>query len=363
MNSVVIFSLLAVLAYFVPVIYFRLVFLGCGVKHNNHQPGQCRVIPGISCGSEKISTTKGGLAFVTSGYKYFTSCDPRNLTGRIYTYDFNNFKAGVTELYILSETIDPRRFSPHGLDIYEDESSELVKLFVVAHINYIESVEVFTFNYSEPNVLRHIDSITDPNFTFINDVAVLGEDSFYVTNSMSSSHNVSFVFAALEFLLEMHTGSVVHYSKKDGGKVVARNIHSANGITFSEGKQFVFVSAHGNATLHVFERDPINNNLRVISTHDTPYSIDNMFYDSNTSLLYGAGSKHLYKLMFGLSTSSFVIRIKQRDHSWQDIEISEIFHDDGHLISSGSTVYQYKHKLLVGSVYDKLAICNVEKLI
>ena len=54
----------AVLAFMSNFMYFWLVDNGYGVHFYNVQPGPCRVVPGIECGSEKVNVTHDGLAFM-----------------------------------------------------------------------------------------------------------------------------------------------------------------------------------------------------------------------------------------------------------------------------------------------------------
>lgn len=62
-----------IFAYVAQVIYLFLVNHGVGVHYNDVKPGPCRIIPGISCGSEQISVTNDGLAFITSGQKHIAT--------------------------------------------------------------------------------------------------------------------------------------------------------------------------------------------------------------------------------------------------------------------------------------------------
>ena len=105
------------LSYIGKSLYLFLVSLGVGVHHNNVRPGKCRIVPGISCGSEQISVTADGLAFITSGYRDMTRCNRDFLRGGIYVFDFNNPDMNVTKLHIVGESFDTGSFVPHGMDL------------------------------------------------------------------------------------------------------------------------------------------------------------------------------------------------------------------------------------------------------
>ena len=120
-------------------LYFWLVAYGVGVHFNEHFPGQCKTIPGISCGSEKVIIAKRspnqGLAFITNGFKMMTNCNPKFTQGNIYTFDFNHPDKGANKLTIHpSESLDLAAFDPHGMDLLEDGSGDIKVFFLQIHL-------------------------------------------------------------------------------------------------------------------------------------------------------------------------------------------------------------------------------------
>ena len=349
-----------ILAYVVRHLYFTFVKMGVGVKYLNHRPGPCRAVPGISCGSEQIASTKDGLAFITSGYKDLTICDEATLTGRIYKFDYNNPGENVTELKIVSDTLNLKDFAPHGMDILEKEEG-MIKLYVVSHILDEESVEVFLYDRSEPSILRHHDTLKDATFANLNDLTLVAEDEFYATN-MLAYRQISKLFYTIEPLFEMRTGNVVHYKKGSGGKVVVDKLQMANGITSNPDKSLIFVMEVLAKIMTVYARNTVDNSLSKVASHDTVFGLDNIFYDPQSHIILGAGTKHGYKLIFKKEerASSFVAKIASKDDKFKDIELTEVFHDDGQMVFGASSAHLYQKKMLVGTVYGNLAFCEVK---
>ena len=354
--------LTVLLAYVSRHLYLTFVDMGVSVRYLNHRPGPCRAVPGISCGSEQIASTKDGLAFITSGYKDLTICDRETLTGRIYKFDYNNPDENVTELRIISDTINVNDFSPHGMDILENDKG-VIKLYVVSHILDEESVEVFLYDPSEPTILRHHDTIKDATFANLNDLTLVAEDEFYATN-MLAYRQISKLFYTIEPLFQMRTGNVVHYKKGSGGKIVVDKLQMANGITSNADKSLIFVMEILQKTLNVYARNMEDNSLSKIAAHDTVFGIDNIFYDQQSNDILGAGSKHGFTLLVDVKAkaSSFVAKITPTDDSFKKVEVTEVFHDDGNMVFAASSAHSYQKKLLVGTVYAGLAFCELKEL-
>ena len=64
----------------------------------------------------------------------------------------------VTELKILSETLNLNLFYPHGMDIIEEKGS--VKVFIVNN-SPKESTEMFQFDKNHRQILKHFETITN----------------------------------------------------------------------------------------------------------------------------------------------------------------------------------------------------------
>ena len=139
-----------------------------------------------------------------------TNCNKKYLQGHIYLFDFNQPEKNVNKLIIQSDTLDLEAFGPHRMDIYEDLEKCNVKVYVVNHAEKIDSVEVFQYHRSNPQKLIHLDKIVDDKFICLNDITVMDENRFYITNSMKYCHS-RFAVAMTEYVLKLKTASIVYY--------------------------------------------------------------------------------------------------------------------------------------------------------
>ncbi|XP_002165955.2 serum paraoxonase/arylesterase 1 [Hydra vulgaris] len=352
-------------AILIPKIYLWLTSNAVGVQFYNVYPGMCKSIPGIVCGSEKITVTSDGLAFFTSGMKGASNCDHRYLHGRIYLFDFKDPEKGATELFLKSNSIIPSNFSPHGMDLFEDLKNNLIKLLVINHANHRESVEVFVFRRSEPSHLDHVKTLTDKKFVCLNDIAVINENIFYVTNYLKYCQYNEFASLLFEVGLKMPTSNIVYYN--EGSTLVAADGYSSlNGIAINKDFSVVFVSSAANKTLSVFKREADSGKLLLHNAIDVSYSPDNVYIDHQTGILYVAVFKkplHFFLAIRNLTLNTGTgIKIVPDSNQWKKADVTEVFHDNGQLIQSASMIVFYKNQYLIGSVYNTLVYCRTDNI-
>ena len=344
-----------IFAYAARVIYLFLVNHGVGIHFNNVKPGPCRIVPGISCGSEQISVTKDGLAFITSGYKGMTNCNSKDLKGRIYLFDFNKPNENVTELKILSDTLNQDLFYPHGMDIIEENES--VKVFIVNH-SPKESIEIFQFDKKNRQILKHFQTITNEKFVCLNDIALVDENNFYVTNFVMFCEYPLLLWA--EILLHLPTSNIVHF---ESGKtrVVASGEAVLNGITLARDKKKLFTVSTNTRALLEYARNTDNGSLHFINRHFTGFYPDNIFLDQETDVLYTSTQKSIFNMFLlagNLTNHCSVSGAKITQDLTGHTEVEEILDvNGGGFVNSLSVVVHYKNQYLFGTVFDRLGYC------
>lgn len=350
-----------IFAYAARLIYLFLVNQGIGRHFNNVKPGPCRIVPGISCGSEQISVTEDGLAFITSGLRPPTPCSEDNVKGRMFLFDFNKPNENVTELKIQSETFDLDLFNPHGMDIIEDKNT--VKLFVVNHATR-ESIEIFQYDKKQRNILKHIQTITDEKFDSLNDIAVVDENNFYVTSFLKYFHYPLVMMT--QFFFQMPTSYIIHY---ESGKttILASGESPLNGITFNKDKKKLFVASFSTGKLLEFSRNNENGSLSLINRHFVGFFPDNIFVDKTTGVLYVGAQKSIinqFLVAQNYTDHCSASAVKITPDSSGQLEVEELLHmNGGQFIDSLSAVVHYKGQYLFGSVFDKLGYCVDRSLI
>ena len=343
-----------IFVYGVQVVYVFLVNQGIGIYFNNVKPGPCRIVPGISCGSEQISVTNDGLAFITSGVKTMTNCNRKYLKGRMYLFDFNKPNENVTELKIQSENLDLDFFQPLGMDILEKNDD--VKVFVVNHA--AASIEIFLFDKMKRQILKHLQTITNEKFVCLNDITLLDENNFYVTNFAQFCKYPPIMMA--EFFLQLPTSNIIHFESGETKNVVSGE-SLLNGITLGIDKKKLFTVSSNTGQLLEFLRNIDNGSLHLINRHFIGFHPDNIFMDHGTGLLYVGTQKSTF--------NHFLLSENKTDHcsatgvmitqnSSGHMEVEEILHmNGGEFINSLSVVVHYKGQYLFGTPFDRLGYC------
>lgn len=333
-------------------------FMGPHRTIHTHWPGPCRNLAPIRSGAEGIALSSlQGLAFISSGYKTADVTDERikNSLARVFLFDFNKPDGDAKELELIG---DVRLASPHGISLWEDK--EGIQIFLVDHRLTEDTIEIFRFE--PPLSLRHTRTIYNPLFANLNDVIATGDSSFYVTNAASVRDGP---LLTISFLLQLSTGSVVYY---DGvtARQVAGNGKILNGITSSSDGRLIFVSYMVDEAIVVFRREGDGSLMRV-QTISLSAILDNLFYDPATGdLLASCGIPIGFFTMitdYGHKAPSHLLRIRPlsggRDNPFETYNIVELFADDGYLLSVSSSAALFQDKLLLGSVLEKAALCEI----
>ncbi|XP_046377590.1 serum paraoxonase/arylesterase 2-like isoform X1 [Haliotis rufescens] len=362
--KIIIISLLVLLFQHCVKIYFLMGFN----KHIfNHYPGPCHQVEGMGFGSEDMHMLPNGMTFITSGFRQ--SENPRhfekfyaqnNIKGRIYLFNMKNPRKVVQEMTLTStEDFDKDKLQPHGISAWEDKTSGTVYLFVVNHErDGQEKIEKFQVLFDKL-ALQHVKSYYgDPTLKQVNDIVATSEDSFFYTNYLTTS---SYIGRILETLALMPWADVGYF---DGTayRIVADGIMMANGIHMSRDGRFVYVVASLGHELRIYERRNDNSlHLREIyPLHSAP---DNIIVDPVTGDLYIGLHPIGYQCMAHLDDPSVrapsqVLQIKLKDGSVSSV--TELFVDDGNLISASTVATVYNKKMLIGSFLDKLVYCDVD---
>ncbi|XP_069815478.1 serum paraoxonase/arylesterase 2-like [Dendropsophus ebraccatus] len=314
-------------------------------------PG-CQLLKGIEAGSEDIDVLPNGLAFISTGLKVagmksFAPDEP----AKILLLDLEDGGLIPSPLSF-SEGFDASSFNPHGLSTYIDETDGTVYLFVVNHPEGQTIVEIFRFVKGE-KLLVHLKSVTHKLLTSVNDIVAVGPDSFYATIDLFFSSNF---LNHMSILLGLRWTGVVYYSPGDVRQVV-KGFHSANGITISTDKQYIYAADLTAHTINVFNKNE-DWSLTPIKSVDVNTLVDNLSLDPVTGDIWLGGFPNLYKaLLYNPEDppGSEVIRI-QNIHSDNPV-ITRVYANNGSVIQGSSCASVYKGQLLVGTIFHKALHC------
>jgi len=346
-------------------IYLWLSNMGIGVRFNNHHPGQCKIVPGLQCGAEKISVSRSGLAFITNGHRAFTNCNTSFVKGSIYLFDFNNPENGVLKLDIKKTPSKEflETFDPHGMDIYEN-GGNLAKVYVINHANNNESVEVFQYDFNAPGQLVYVSTIQNENFVCLNDITLINEHEFYVTNFAKYCHSDYKIFPIFEIFFGMNTGNILYY--KQGHTAIAAQGSVMNGIAKSPDEKFIYCVSQGLSIVIVYKRGN-GGSLKLVKQIALGYSPDNVYVDQQSGNMFIGLHKDTWGyIKLGTNktefTSAAALKIEvPTNYEWRNTKVTEILHDNGKdFVSVVSSAVHYNGQYLFGTVFHKLGYCVVK---
>ncbi|KAL4235930.1 Serum paraoxonase/arylesterase 2 [Mactra antiquata] len=313
-------------------------------------PGPCKYVSEDG-GSEDLTHVGNGLVIMTSGLYQGKG------VGKIKSLNLNTSE--VTTMKIAGAP-DREGFmdDPHGLSAWTDDNGETF-VYVLTHPQSRDTIEVFKLR--DNNTLKYKRTITDPMFTDMNDLVVVGKDKFFIT--MFRYYRGGYM-QKFEMLARRPWGGVLYY---DGSKArqAASGLFLPNGINVSKDKKTVFVSELGAKTLIAYQRSP-GNLLTKLWEKYSDTLVDNIEVDPDTGDLFIGCHPVLYRVfsfifnVFDYPLPSQVLRYKMEDNFISEIE--EIYADDGSELY-GSTVGTYAMgKLVIGTVMRQTLVCDVNYL-
>ncbi|XP_047551388.1 serum paraoxonase/lactonase 3 [Lutra lutra] len=315
------------------------------------EPRSCHLIEGLENGSEDIDMLPSGLAFISSGLKYpgmpsFAPDEP----GQIFLMDLNEQNPRVQALNI-SGDFDKASFNPHGISTFIDED-QTVYLYVVNHPHMKSTVEKFKFE-EQQHSLVHLKTIKHELLKSLNDIVVLGPEQFYATRD---HYFTNFFLVLLEIILDLRWSHVVFYSPREV-KVVAKGFSSANGITVSLDKKFIYTADVTAQNIHVLKKHE-NWDLTPVKVIHLGTLVDNLTVDPDTGDIWAGCHPNGMKLLAYNPEDppgSEVLRIQ--NVLSEKPKISTEYANNGSVLQA-STVASVNHrKLLIGTVFHKALYC------
>ncbi|KAJ1915495.1 hypothetical protein IWQ60_008420 [Tieghemiomyces parasiticus] len=164
-------------------------------------------------------------------------------------------------------------FKALGLDVRtSDSDSRTVVIMAVNLASTGSAVEIFHYHLPQPvtnatastqgsdppplpTKLIHVETVRHDLIRTPNDVVILSDRTFFVTND---HHYYGGLKAAFELLTARPWSSVVHRREDGSVQVAVNDIAAANGIVLNHDRSLAFVAATADAQLHVFQIDPVS---------------------------------------------------------------------------------------------------------
>ena len=311
----------------------------------SHYEGECSLVD-IN-GAEDITVLNNGLALISIDDRRKTLAHDQH-QGGIYSYNLNENSPQLVSITSLIEF----EFHPHGISAFENSQGQ-IKVIAVNHRKNEHTLELFDY-YKDS--LLYIKTIRDPLLNSPNDLVLVDEDQFYITNDHGNSSNFGKI---LEDYFQLSKSNILYY---DGSKfsVSASNLSYANGINISKDGANVYVAETVGKRISIFNRNIQTHELKFNQSINLDSGVDNIELDSGGNLWIGSHPKMLKFVKHAMNSKnvspSQVIKISQMDNGEYFHE--EIYLNQGSEISGSSAAAFYKNILLIGSVFEGFLDCR-----
>lgn len=317
-----------------------------------HTPGPC--IQVLKEGGSEDLTHAGNGIILMSQADLLGGTGP----GKITALDVN----GSPYTYAMNMTNVPSRSgfmsNPHGVSTWKDPKTGQVTLFVVTHPGEEDRIEMFEF--IKPGTLKHIRTVTDRKFRYMNNIIAVDKDKFYITQFMYFHDFAKFYLEVIVYPFSWKWGKVMFF---DGTKAkeVASNLFGANGINISPDKRTVYVAEWGGKRLYGYQRNS-NNDLAKLWDVDVGTGLDNIEVDPATGDVWLGCHPITHAIIdffniFNWPHPSQVLKLKMKHNMVS--EIVEVYADPDGSEARGSTVATYVNgKVIIGTVEDQTVVCD-----
>jgi len=168
-------------------------------------------------------------------------------------------------------------------------------------------------------------------------------------------------FAELTFKLPL--GSVVFFDGKEA-KEVLTGLKGPNGIALSLDKKQLYLALNMAEEFRIYDIQS-DNSLKLRQTFHLFTGVDNLNVDDEGAIWIGA-HPILYQLFQYIQDTeknlapSQILKIKFDKNKSENPQITEVFADTGTMLKGSSAAVRYKDRLLIGSVFDKLLLCELK---
>jgi len=317
-------------------------------KIEPHFNGECQEITGLE-GPEDIIILSDSIAIISSDPRRKTLSESTSLysyeskeehshQGNIFLYNINNKKLTNMTTSLNFE------FHPHGISSYLDINGRTY-VSAINHTTKGHSIEFFVI---ENNKLVFIKKIMDPALISPNDLVMVDENRFYVTNDHGSK---TLTGKLMEDYLQLSRSNVLFYNGSSFIEVLG-NMQYANGINISKDKNLIYVSETVGQEVSVYRRDLVTSKLTFENSIDINSGLDNIEIDNNGNLWIGSHPKLFDFVKHAKDANhlspSQVVMISSDDYSFIEIYLS-----NGDDLSGSSVATKINNNLLIGAVFEE----------
>ncbi len=307
-----------------------------------HFNGTCQLVTGARGTEDLTIDPRSGIVYV-SAYDRVAAASDDKVSGAIYAYD----PAATTPSLVAITPSDNPRFRPHGISLWIGEDGK-ASLFVVNHPAPGTDADPHTveiLDFAADGMLVPRATLRDRSLLITpNDIAAVGPDRFYVTNTHANPVGGA---QLRESLLRLAQARILYY---DGAKFspVLEPQRFPNGINVSRDGRKLYVAQTTPENLLIYDRDPATESLTLSRTIALGSAPDNVEIGENGELWIGAHPK-LIELLRGAGdpthrAPSQALRVNASG------EVAEIYLNDGQQISAVSSAAARGNRLFLGQI-------------
>lgn len=297
----------------------------------------------IAPGTEDVTFDAGtGLVFVSTDDRRAEGTSPGN---GIWAFDPDDPETTLRRV----SADAPANFRPHGISVYRDEDH--ARLFVISHPD--DEHHVLIFDIAEDGALTHVRTVSDPAIYWPNDLAAVGPEQFYVSNSSYFGDNPLGVFEAL---LGLPLTNLVFFDGQSASEAAGGLVYG-NGVQVSADGTRIYAANFIGQKLNVYDRDPSTNALTKVETWRAPFGLDNVELDENGDV-WIAGNTETFSFLDhqadpNARAPSKAVRFDAETGDW-----TSVFYSSGEDIDSASVITPVGDQMILGAVFDShVLIC------
>lgn len=239
-------------------------------------------------------------------------------------------------------------FHPHGIALRNGNNGP-EELYVINHITpHHHSIEVFTI--LAPGELKLKRRISFPEMISPNDLVVVAEDQFFMSNDHGNPRHSLMEMA--EDYLGLPLSNVVYFDGQQA-HVAVSGLRMANGVQLSTDQQSLYIAETTGRRITKFSRGESIKDWHKHSSVDVDSGVDNLEWDAQGRLLTGSHPK-LFDFLAHMNdgdahSPSEAIRINV---SSEPMTYETIYMESGDRMSGSSVAAVIDNTLLMGPVFE-----------
>lgn len=245
---------------------------------------------------------------------------------------------------------------PHGIDIVTIDSIPF--LYAISHegSGMNKAHKIYKFKIQQDTlILEEGYPIQNEILTGPNDIDVLEDGSFYVSNPMPSNDEME----STKSILGIKNGTVLHYDGRGNWQTVLKDMCYPNGVWVNQEKSYLTVA---NGGCKAVERFPIENGkviaTKKASTKDLGVDIpigDNLMMD-NQGVLWTTAHPCPLKFLSHAKDSKALSPAQIFAIDPNTMKAGLVFQTNGELISAASTALRIENRLYISQVFDSFVL-------